>query len=490
MTIPAGQVEAAGLLRRLAGRDAIETHISAVFVGADTVWKLRKAVRLAFLDFTALEQRHRMALRELALNTPHAPGLYRDVVAVVRLADGSVALDEDGEVLDWVLRMARVPAADFLDRMAEEGQLTPDLLDRTADIVAAMHASLPPVRRPQATAMQAIAVGNAEAARAAGMDQAAVATWLGRMQAVLAALGGWLERRSAAGMVRRAHGDLHLGNLCLWRGGPVPFDALEFSEDLGTIDLGYDLAFLLMDLEMRAGRAAANRVMNRYLACTGDWDLVAGLPAFLSMRAMIRAHVAASSGRDEDCRRYLARALDDLAPRPALAVAIGGLPGTGKSTLARSLAPELGRAPGAVVLRSDEIRKRQQGVAIAQRLPAAGYSAEASSAVFDEINRAAGAIQAAGQAVIADASFLDPATRRDFSAAVGGRFLGLWLDAPVAVLEARIRARHGDASDADVAVLHRLIAAGGGAGDWVAIDATEAPAAVDAARASLRNVAW
>ncbi len=486
MTIPGEQAATAELLRRMAGRPPIETHISAVFVGADTVWKLRKTVRLSFLDFSRAEERGRTARRELELNAPFAPGLYRDVVAVTRAQGGAVCLAGEGEEIDWVLRMNRVPEADFLDRVADRGDLTPELLDAIGDGVAAAHARLPPVYRPMRGVMADVAEGNAAASRAAGLAPTVVAEWLGRVQAAIAARAAWMQARSDAGFVRRAHGDLHLGNMCLWQGRPVPFDALEFDEELATIDLGYDLAFLLMDLEFRAGRAAANRVMNRYCARTGDWDLAPGLPVFLSLRAMIRAHVAASGGDPAQAQAYLGRALAYLDPEAPVLVAIGGLQGAGKSTLARALAPALGAAPGAMVLRSDEIRKRQHGVAPEQKLPQHAYSAAASRAVFAELCRTAASICAAGHAAIADATFLDPATRRQIAASAGtGRFLGVWLQAELAVLEARVAGRHGDASDADIAVLRRAAAADPGALDWLAVDATDATAALHAVHRAL-----
>ena len=178
-------------------------------------------------------------------------------------------------MVDWVLRMARVPADDFLDAVAARGGLTPALLDALADAVAAYHQALPPVRG-RAAADAADRAG--QRARRRWAPACRRPTWRHGGDAMLAALdcAGPAARRSArgAGFVRRAHGDLHLGNLCLWQGRPVPFDALEFDETLATIDLAYDLAFLLMDLDQRVDRAAANRVLNRYVARTGDVGLV------------------------------------------------------------------------------------------------------------------------------------------------------------------------------------------------------------------------
>ena len=471
MSIPAAQAEAAAFLARLSGADPVETHISAVYVGRDTAWKMKKAVALGFLDFTRLDDRERFCRRELALNAPLAPGLYRDVVPLTRGADGALREGGEGPAVEWVLRMAPVPPGDFLDAVAARGGLTPALLDAVADAVAAMHAAAERAAVDAPAAMSRILEGNVPAARRAGLDPVRVEAWAGAARAELARVAPVLAARAAAGFVRRGHGDLHLGNLCLREGRPVPFDALEFDEDLARIDVGYDLAFLLMDLELRVGRAAANRVLNRYVARAGDAGLVAGLPLWLSLRAMIRAHVEATRGGDG--APLLAAAEAHLAPAAPRLVAIGGLPGTGKSTLARALAPALGRSPGALVLRTDEARKRRFGVAPESRLPPEAYMPSVSAAVHDEIFAMAAAALAGGQAVVLDAVFLDPAMRARAAAvarAAGVAFDGLWLEAPLPVLRARIAARRDDASDADEAVLLRAAAADPGAIDWHRID--------------------
>ena len=477
------------LLRRLSGAEPLQTHISYVFVGADEVWKLKKAVRLPFLDFTTLEARRHFIHRELELNQPAAPGIYRDVVPVVRLPD-SLALGAPGDArpaVGWVLRMARVSPADFLDAIAVAGRLTPELLDALADGVAAYHAALPPLTEARPP-MARVVTDNVASALEAGLDCATVLAWREAEQAALDALAPWLEQRARSGFVRRGHGDLHLGNLCLWEGRPVPFDALEFDETLAITDLGYDLAFLLMDLDRRVSRAAANRVMNRYVARTGDAELVRGLPAFLSLRAMVRAHVEGRMGHPEASHRYLEAAQAYLRPAPALLAAVGGLPGSGKSTLARALAPALGRAPGALVLRSDEIRKRQCGVAPEQRLPPEAYSEEASAEVFATLAEQARQAVSGGQCVIADATFMDPAHRSALEQAARAArvpFAGLWLQAPAAELERRVVARTGDASDATLSVLRNAAAHDPGAGSWQPIEASDATTARDLALASL-----
>jgi aminoglycoside phosphotransferase family enzyme/predicted kinase len=492
MTIPPQQEATAAMLARLAGAPPIETHISLVFVGADTVWKLKKAVKLPFLDFTSVEDRYRFTVRELELNASAAPGMYRDIVPVVRQPNGTLVLGTaptDAPIEDWVLRMAPVPADDFLNAIAARGGLTPTLQDRLADAVAAYHQALPVVAglRPP---MRDIALGNVPSALGAGLPATEVEAWRDAVLAALDAIDKLLAERADAGFVRRAHGDLHLGNLCLWRGRPVPFDALEFDESLATTDLAYDLAFLLMDLDRRVDRAAANRVLNRYVARTADVGLVPTLPAFLSIRAMVRAHVEARSGHATVWQPYLRAAQDYLRPAPVMIVAVGGLPGSGKSTLARALAPGLGRAPGALILRSDEIRKRQHRSEPEQRLPQAAYSDAASQAVFATIAEGARIAAAGGHCVVADATFIDPAHRRlveDAARLAGVPFAGFWLDAPLAELERRIIARSGDASDATIAVLHAAARGAPGAGNWHPVDSRNVDAALALVRTTLQR---
>jgi hypothetical protein len=495
VSVPATQQETAALLQRLAGRAPLETHISAVFVGPDTVWKLKKAVHLSFLDFSTVAARRRFLLREIEVNRPAAPELYRDVVPVLRQPDGSLALGApahtNAAAVDWVLRMAPVPAADFLDAIAARGDLAPGLLDAIADAVASYHQILPPITQIDATAaLDKVARGNADAAREAGLPSQQVQGWLAAITQRIAQHGPWLASRAAAGFVRRAHGDLHLGNLCLWHRRPVLFDAIEFDEAMATIDLGYDLAFLLMDLDHRVSRAAANRVLNRYVARTGDAALTAGLPVFLSLRAMIRAHVEARRGNADIAATYLASAAAYLAPKPPIVIAIGGLPGTGKSTLARALAPSLGAAPGALILRSDEIRKRQHRVSPEQRLPDSAYAETASDAVFAALARDAATVATGGHACIADAAFLRPAQRaavQDAAMRASAPFLGLWLTAPVPELEARIAGRVGDASDATVSVLHAVAQHDHGGGDWTHINALDADLALAEAHQAVQT---
>jgi predicted kinase len=282
-----------------------------------------------------------------------------------------------------------------------------------------------------------------------------------------------LEARAAAGFVRRCHGDLHLNNIVLWRGRPVLFDAIEFDEDLATIDTLYDLAFLLMDLDKRNQRRIANMVLNRYLWCSGaELDLhgLGALPLFLGLRAAIRAPVMAERAQQESAevgdrdrqtaRDYLSSANTYLAPAAPLLIVVGGLSGSGKSTLARALAPELGPAPGAVHLRSDLERKQLHAVAETVRLMPESYTQMANDAVYAGLYEKARDIVAARHAVIVDAVFAQSEARARIEAVaveLGIPFQGLWLTASPEKLVQRVAARRDDASDATPDIVRRQL---------------------------------
>jgi hypothetical protein len=265
------------------------------------------------------------------------------------------------------------------------------------------------------------------------------------------------------------------------------FDAIEFDPLIATGDVLYDLAFLLMDLIERGLGAAANVVLNRYLAETKrpeDLDGLATLPLFLSLRAAIRAKVTAArvdlAASDDDglaaaARSYFALALRQIAPpRPRL-IAIGGLSGTGKSTLARALAPTLAPPPGAVLLRSDVERKSLFGVADTARLPPAAYGPDVTRRVYAALADKARRVVAAGQSAIVDAVFAQPDERAKAAAAARAAhvdFHGIFLIAGLDDRVARVQARRHDASDADAAVAREQESYDLGQLDWVEVDAS------------------
>lgn len=483
--------------------ERIDTHISTLFLAGDRVFKMKKAVRLPFLDFSTLAARRAACEAELSINRRTAPDLYLGVAAITREADGSRAFDGAGTVEEWVVTMRRFDQSTRFDRLSDAGRLDADLIDRLTDAIAACHAVAPIRTDKGGRAGIAWVIDSNRAALLAAspaiLDQAGIEALDRAARAALDRLSPLLEMRREAGWVRACHGDLHLGNICLVDGRPTLFDAIEFSDDFSCIDLLYDLAFLLMDLDHRGQRGLACRVMNRILDRTGDYDGIKALPLFLSLRAAVRALVLATAAASTDdraarerqgdeARAYLSAARAYLAPPPPRLLAVGGLSGSGKSRLGRDLAPLLG-VPGAVVVRSDAIRKQLLGVPPDHRLGPDGYTEAVTERTYLAVQETCARLLAAGVPVIADAVFAKPEQRIAIEAvatAAARPFAGFWLEVAPEIAAARIIARRPDVSDATPEILLRQLDYPTGPIAWTRIDSSQdKPATLAAARSRL-----
>jgi len=486
--------------------ERIETHISEVFLIGERVFKLKRAVKFPYLDFSSLAKRKEAAEAELRLNRRTAPGIYLGLAVVTRGADGGLTLSmhEDGEdtdAVEWLVAMRRFPQEALLDAMAARGDLPVGVMEDVAEAVAAFHDEAEVVTRfGGADGMRRAAEGVrgafAEIIEADNeiFDREAVAALTDADDKATARLASLLDARRSAGRVRHCHGDLHLRNIAMIEGKPAPFDCIEFSEEIACVDVLYDLAFLLMDLWHRDLPGHANATLNRYLEIAQDFEGLAALPLFLASRAAIRSHVTGTialgeQGADrqahvEEARAYLALGNTLIDPPAPRLVAIGGLPGSGKTTIARGLAPALLPVPGAVVLRSDVIRKSLAGVGPLTRLGPEGYSAEMTERTYATVRERAAAVLAAGHSVVADAVHSTPEERAAIEAVaadVGVPFTGLWLDAPGETLEARVEGRSADASDATAEIVRKALDYETGPIGWTRIDAGGDPGHVIAA---------
>ncbi|MDP1617259.1 bifunctional aminoglycoside phosphotransferase/ATP-binding protein [Phenylobacterium sp.] len=475
------EVEVASWLEAQAER-RIDTACARVFLTPERAFKIKRRVELGYLDYSTLELRRWALDRELRFNRAAAPDIYRTVRTISRTADGGLEFDGEGEPVEFALEMRRFDEHAVL--AAQPWAVDGGLADSLGRTVASFHATAP--LRPQGGGGRALKFtidSNAHLLRE-------LAPRLGaeRVEAVVAATNeaffrhqALLDARAMGGFARHCHGDLHLGNILLEDGRPILFDCIEFNDTLSDVDVQYDIAFLLMDLDFRRRRDAAVRVLSAYLDEAARsfgpelWDGLAALPLMLAVRAAVRAHVWAHSGDDSAASAYLDTALAHLSPPPPSLAAVGGLSGTGKSTFARLIAPGLGASPGAVVLRTDEVRKRLMGVPPDSRLPASAYGPGFYEQVYDTLFSEAGQALAAGRAVVLDATFISPDQRGRAEALArraGVPFAGIWLEAPAEILAARIGTRHGDASDATVETLQMQIDREVGDIAWTRVDAS------------------
>jgi len=465
----------------VAGVRVLETHISWVLLTGEYAYKIKKPVNLGFLDFSSLELRRHYCEEELRLNRRLAPELYLDL-AEIRGTPGAPRVGGDGPVLEYAVRMREFPQASLASRALAGGAFGAAEIDALAALVARFHASAPQARTETRygapDAVLADALQNFEQmlqlARAAPDDRALRALRLWTQHEFEARSGVFAARRKQ-GFVRECHGDLHLGNIVLLDGRPVPFDCIEFNDSLRWIDVMSEAAFLAMDLEDRGRRDLAWRFLNRYLEATGDYAGLAVLPFYLVYRALVRAKVHLMRSRQSGLRRperaRLTRAFEDYlrlagrlaAPeRPALILA-HGLSGCGKTTLTQPLVEAL----GAIRVRSDLERKRAHGVAprasSGSGVGSGLYTAVINAATYRRLGELAQEALRAGFPVVVDAAFLKRAERDAFRA-IAERldvpFTILDFHAPLEVLRARITerlARADDASEADLAVLeHQL----------------------------------
>ena len=472
----------------------VDTHGAIIFLAGRYAYKLKRAVKLPYLDFSTVEKREAVCRNELRRNKAAAPQIYISAEPIVRAANGGLTIGGDGEAIDWVVVMNRFEAGCLLDDLAKEKRLERSVMTALAQTISQYHDCSE--RRCSADGDSQIAAIVAQIVRSFGehaelIDRQRCTAIGAKLLRELDARSCLLRSRSRAGYVRLCHGDLHLQNIVMWQGQPTLFDAIEFNDKLATIDVLYDLAFVLMDLWHRGLNGHANLCFSTYVAramTTAAISGLAALPLFMALRAAVRAMVTldrldiAARGDAEalvrDIDAYVSLAETFLEPSKPQLIAVGGLSGTGKSTLAAALAPITGGPPGALHLRSDVERKLMAGVDPLERLAKSAYSQEVSDHVYSRLAERAEAALSAGCSVIVDAVFNETGHRRqieDLAERRGVRLQGLWLDAPADVLLARVAARTGDASDADAEVVRQQLAGDDAPMDWYKVDAGAPP---------------
>ncbi|MBE9139286.1 AAA family ATPase [Nodosilinea sp. LEGE 07088] len=449
----------------------MQTHVSYVLLTGDYAYKVKKPVNFGFLDYSTLEQRHHFCQEELRLNQRGAGPLYLEVVAIAQTGD-TYHLGGDNPV-EYAVKMVQFPQDTLLSALHQRGELTPALMEALAAAVADFHlqAETNDHIRSFGTVEQIRQAFDENYAQTEGyiggpQTQAQFDETKAYTDAFFASQGDLFEQRIAENWIRACHGDLHLNNLCLWQGQLYLFDCIEFNEPFRYVDVMYDVGFVVMDLLSKNCADLATVFLNHYVERTGDWEGVQLLPLYISRQAYVRAKVTSfllgDPSVDEATKRaatvtaagYYRLAWSVCQPQRGSLYLMAGLSGSGKSTTARQLAPQL----NAIHLRSDAVRKHLAGWPLDQRGDDSLYTPAMSAKTYDRLLALGITLAQAGYSVILDAKYDRQLFRQeaiDRTQQAGLSLQILHCTAPTEVLEARVRDRAGDIADATVTILQR-----------------------------------
>lgn len=449
-----------------------QTHLSVVCLAGEFVYKLKKPVRLPFVDFSTLQLRKHFCDEEVRLNRRLCPDVYLDVVPLFRTTNGTWSFREsEGEVVDYAVRMKRLPEKLLMDRLLEEDVVTEEQVREIARIVARFHRQsqpTPDVLKAGSSATQRDAILENFRVSPETFDQQLHQAVEARARADLDQLTPILDERAKRGLIVDGHGDLHARNICL-TDPPTIFDCIEFKPEFRCGDVATENAFMIMDLIYRGHPELARAYLETYIEESGDEEQRRLLPMLVSYRAMVRAKVAALTAGDADvaaeerrhasdsATRHLQLAASSALDADRVLIIACGLPGTGKSYLCQAIAERSGWP----IVSSDPIRKELAGFPPSTRLPSKFYRPAFSKKTYDEVIRRTIERLHSGCA-IADANFPSAELRAQAAAAghkVGARPVIVWVTAPDSVVHARLRKRAADdtaTSDADIEVYEKL----------------------------------
>jgi len=454
----------------------MQTHVSYVFLTGDYAYKVKKPVNFGFLDFSTLEARQHFCLEEIQMNRQNAPEIYLEVLPITQ-TDNQFELNGSGQTVEYALKMREFPQDDLFISLFEQGKLTEAQMEELGKIVAQFHAKAQTsdyIRRfgEVSQVRQAIDENYQQTEKYIGGPQTKQQFEETKQftDAFFANEPELFKRRIQDNKIRECHGDLHLRNICLWKNKIQLFDRIEFNEPFRFVDVMYDIAFAVMDLEARGRKELGNAFLNTYVEQTGDWEGLQVLPLYLSRQAYVRAKVTSflldDPGVPEDVKKgamktaadYYRLAWNYTQQHQGKLILMSGLSGSGKTTVARHLARQL----GAIHLRSDAVRKHLGGISLEEKGGAELYTEAMNQKTYERLLELGIKLAKQGWTVILDAKYDREALRTNAIAQGKNQQLPvqiIYCTAPEEILRDRLLARTGDVSDATADLLSQQKAA-------------------------------
>lgn len=454
----------------------LQTHISFVVLTGDYVYKLKKPVNFGFLDYSSLEKRRYFCQQELKMNQRGAGEIYLEVLPISQRGE-EFLLGSSENIVEYALKMRQFSQENLWTNLFDRGELSDFLLEELGRTIARFHAEAPTDEYIESFGLPdriREAIESNYRATEPYIDRVQTRQQFEETKAFTALFfqenHALFDRRIAAGKIRACHGDLHLKNIATWHDKIILFDCIEFNEPFRLVDVMYDVAFVVMDLEARGRQDLANIFLNTYVEETGDWEGLQVLPLYLCRQAYVRAKVtsfllddsgisdAEKQEASHSAADYYRLAWQYAQPRPGRSIVMSGLSGVGKSTVAGWVARRL----GAVRIRSDAVRKHLAGIPLDRRGEAAIYSEAMTQQTYDRLLELGQLLAAKGWSVILDAKFDRSVWRKraiEWATAENLPIFILYCQASPEVLRDRLNRRTGDIADATADLLESQLAA-------------------------------
>ena len=446
--------------------ELVQTHASLIFLTGEYAYKIKKGVDYGFLDYSTLDKRKRFVEEELRLNRKVAPELYLEIVTITSNSH-KLAFNGAGNVVEYALKMRQFPQENLFSNLLKADKLKSDRLIELGKIVAQFHGDAE-------TNEYISSFGTADKIQAAFTENYQQSQkYIGTVQTQeqFAATKAYSDRffnkrelfqmRRDRHKIKECHGDLHLKNICLWHDKIRLFDRIEFNEFFRFVDTMYDVAFTVMDLEARGQPEFANAFLNSYLEYSGDWEGLVVLPLYLSRQAYVRAKVnsfllddrqidasereKAKKTASDYYRQAYQYTQTKSGTKSGSLILMSGLSGSGKSTVAKSIA----RDRGAIQIRSDAVRKHLAGIALDESGNI--YTSEMTQKTYARLQELGIMLVKEGYTVILDAKYDRLSLRQPVITQAQQERIPLkivYCTAPESVLRDRLNRRQNDISDA------------------------------------------